>query len=181
MHPDWDSFLPYITPALLLAAIGLCINIYYAQRSHSRAIKTEQARIYFTISERWTAVLQLLYTVRRAPPPDIEDLKAQHGSIKSFMESDAWRSVYRPVCNFFEDIGFIVYNDNLPISAVRVIVTISQDDYLLLKPVLDWIRSDYRADIYEFWNYLLWKAQVTQPVRPFKNKARYEPRPPLND
>ena len=173
MHYDWHSVL---TPALILAVAGLCLNLYLAQRTHARALKTEQARLYFAISERWSAILRLLYTVRRTPPSALAELESEYGTVGAFMESEAWREVYRPICNFFEDIGFIVYNDNLPLETVGVLVTVSESDYLLLKPVLDWVRRDYREDVYEFWNYLLWKAQNTPPAKPFSGRARYEPK-----
>ena len=161
---------------LIITTAGLGIGIWQTSQNMLRTQKTEQAQLYFEIATRWSAVLQKLYLVRAAPPPSLAELEANHGTCADFMKSSQWKDEYRMICNFFEDLGLLVYNKNIPIEIIRVLVTVSNDDYMLMKPVLDYLRKCYRHDIYSFWNYLLKEAEKTKPLRPFKGEL-YEPQP----
>jgi len=171
MSFDGSSFI-----LLIITAIGLCIGIWQTSQNMLRTQKTEQAQLYFEIATRWSAVLQKLYVVRAAPPPSLQELEKYYDSCAEFMTTSQWKDDYRMICNFFEDLGLLVYNGNIPIEIIRVLVTVSNDDYMLMKPVLDYLRKCYRHDIYSFWNYLLKEAEKTKPIRPFKGEL-YEPDP----
>ncbi|GGD08949.1 hypothetical protein [Aquisalinus flavus] len=159
---------------LIITTGGLAIGIWQTSQNMLRTQKTEQAQLYFEIASRWSAVLQKLYLVRATPPPSLEDLEKNHASCADFMKSSQWKDEYRMICNFFEDLGLLVYNRNIPIEIIRVLVTVSNADYMLMKPVLDYLRKCYRHDIYSFWNYLLKEAEKTKPLRPFRGEL-YEP------
>ena len=177
MNDDLPFLLTFDGSAFALTvftAFMLLVGLYQSTVSLIRSQKTEQAELYFEIATRWTATLKVLYQVRNNPPPTTAQLEAQYGSCADFMSTAEWRETYRPICNFFEDLGLLVYNKNIPIEIIRVLVTVSPNDYLLMKPVLDYVRGNYRHDIYSFWNYLLEQAEKTKPLRPYKGKL-YEP------
>lgn len=163
-------------PVSVITAFTLLIGLLLNVRSSNRARRVEMANVYFKIAERWTSTLTLLYQVRNTPPPTLEALEAKYPNAKDFMATTEWRTNYRLICNFFEDMGLFVYNKNIPLGTLRVLVTISEDDYMLMKPVLDYLRAHYREDIYIFWNYLLREANRRQALRPFENRKLYEPR-----
>ncbi|NHK29606.1 hypothetical protein FF098_016990 [Parvularcula flava] len=169
MSFDGSSFI-----LLIITAVGLGIGIWQTSQNMLRTQKTEQAQLYFEIATRWSAVLQKLYVVRAAPPPSLQELEQYYDNCADFMTTSQWKDEYRMICNFFEDLGLLVYNKNIPIDIIRVLVTVSNDDYILMKPVLDYLRKCYRHDIYSFWNYLLKEAEKTKPIRPFKGEL-YEP------
>ena len=160
----------------IVTAITLFVGLILNWQSNRRSTKTEQAQLYFYIAENWTAILQTLYSVRENPPPTLEQLEQKYPTYQSFMATDVWKNEYRVICNFFEDIGLIVYNKNLPLETIQVLVTVSEDDYFLMKPVLDFVRKNYRQDIYHFWNYLLKESTRATPLKPFKGGKAYEPK-----
>lgn len=162
-------------PLSVITAVTLLIGLLLNVSSSNRARRVEMGNVYFKIAERWTTTLNLLYQVRNAPPPSLETLEAMYPNAKDFMATDEWRTNYRLICNFFEDMGLFVYNKNIPLGTLRVLVTISEDDYLLMKPVLDYLRANYREDIYIFWNYLLREANRHHALRPFEGRKLYEP------
>jgi len=162
-------------PVSVITAMTLLIGLLLNVRSSNRARRVEMANVYFKVAERWTATLSLLYQVRNMPPPSLEELEKKYPNAKDFMATDEWRSNYRLICNFFEDMGLFVHNKNIPLGTRRVLVTISEDDYLLMKPVLDYLRNNYRQDIYIFWNYLLREAHRHDALRPFAGRKPYEP------
>ncbi len=173
------EIVKWFDPGMILSsitAIALLVGLYLNMKSNQRTAKTEQTRLYFAIAEKWTEVLAILYEVRRTPPPSVEELEQAYGDVSAFMATADWKTKYRVICNFFEDIGLIAYNENLPLATIRVLVTISADDYKMMKPVLDFVRANYRSDIYHFWNYLLQQSARAKPIRPFKGGKLYEPR-----
>lgn len=159
----------------IFTAIMLLVGVYQNTVSQKRAERADQARLYFDIASRWTAILQILYRVRNDPPESLEALEARYPHCRDFMQQAVWKDEYRMICNFFEDLGLLVYNKNMSVKIIRVLVTVSPNDYMLMKPVLDYLRQHYRDDIYCFWNYLLEEAEKTKPLRPYKNKRLYEP------
>lgn len=177
---DWLSSIFILLPvaAALVPTLILLVHIYNSRRSS----RVDQAKLYFDISDRWSKILKILYDVRSAPPPTRAELEDDYGAdFARFMRCDEWRESYRPICNFFEDIGLMVYKKNISVEELQVLVTIIPADYHLMKPVLDYLRKHYRSDIYVFWNYLLDKAydgDRARTLHPYKDKTMYEPPAP---
>lgn len=169
---DISSFIIAVVTSLALLA-----GLYLSRQSQIQGRKAQEAQVYFTVGEKWSKTLNLLYAVRAAPPSSLAEIEAQFGTAYSqFMATPEWRETYRPICNFFEDIGLLVYKRNISLETVRVLVTISEEDYVTLRPVLDYLRKHYRADIYSFWNYLLQESSKTDALHPFSAPHKiYQP------
>lgn len=161
--------------------VGIAALIFQ-MRGLVQTARADQSRFYLEIAQRWTDILKLLYHVRNNPPPDLATLQAQYPDPKLFMQTPEWQQTYRPICNFYEDVGLMVKTGNLSIKELTVLVTIIDSDYLLLKPVISYLREKYRPDIYIFWNYILERAAKRNAVYdPFRGRKPYEPAVPKPD
>jgi len=158
----------------VLSCVAVIGTLWIDIVSNRRAMRTERAQLYFTISERWAVVLQSLYRTRGAPPPSLEELEQTYPDVRDFMQTPAWKDDYRLICNFFEDMGLIVYQKSLPVTTIQVLVTVSENDYRLMRPVLLYLRKHYRPDIYVLWNYLLKRSCRARAIQPFSGRI-YEP------
>lgn len=160
MEINGTLVLSAVTAASLMG--GLVLN----WRAGKRASRTEQAALYFDLSERWSVVLSLLYQIRLTPPPTVEELRRTHPDVRTFLMTENWRELYRPICNFFENVGLIVHNRNLDIETVRVLITVNEEDYVALSPILEYLRRHYRNDIYVFWDYLISASRSADALSP---------------
>lgn len=157
----------------VLVGIGA---LYFQLRGLAHNARADQARFYLEVAQRWTVILKLLYHVRNNPPPSLEELERTYPDPRQFTSTEDWQETYRPICNFFEDIGLMVKTGTMTIKELRVLVTVLDSDYVLLKPVITYLRRKYRPDIYIFWNYLLQQAaRKTAVYDPFNGRRPYEP------
>lgn len=159
------------------ALLGI-ITLIFQLQNLIRSSRADEARLYFEIAQRWSDVLGLIYEMRQDPPPPLEQLEAEYDNVQAFMATELWQKKYRPICNFFEDIGLMVHKGTIPIGELKVLVTVLGDDYLKLSPVIKYIRIYYRKDIYLFWNYLLQQsARNESGLDPFKGRSPFVPVP----
>ena len=158
----------------VLTCVAVVGTLWIDIISNRRAMRTERAQLYFTISERWAVVLKALYRTRGTPPPSLEELEDTYPNVRDFMQTGAWKDDYRLICNFFEDMGLIVHQKSLPVTTIQVLVTVSENDYRLMRPVLQYLRKHYRPDIYVLWNYLLARSSRARAIQPFRGRV-YEP------
>ncbi len=170
-----SEFLPTIIDSLTLLIVALTLVVH--SRRNLRFHRVEEARMYFELTDRWAKILELLYELRTKSAPTKEELEARYPAYADFMATAEWRGTYRPICNFFEDVGLLVKRKVIDINVVRVLVTVDPKDYELLRGVLEYLRQHYtdRWDIYIFWNYLLELAAKEDPLRPYAENNVYEP------
>jgi hypothetical protein len=153
-----------------VAAIVAAIQAFVAAESHKVTDRNSRAQILLEIADRWTEVLKVRYEIRK----DLDRYKKLREtyaalSVREFTATDEWRNL-RVLCNFYEFIGLITYHKLISLETMLVLVTVDRADYDLARPVVEWLRKEYRPDIYLFWDWVVEGAAKTSATNPFKGK-----------
>ncbi|MEM6932521.1 MAG: hypothetical protein AAF526_02945 [Pseudomonadota bacterium] len=145
----------------LLGGITPLAGAYFLRKNWIRAQLSESAKLYMDVSARWGTVLPKIYQLRNGPP-DVDELKTAHKNIFDFMAGSRWTDELRPICNFYSDLGFLVDNGNVDLEKIVTLVTISEEDFNRLKPLISWINAEYEARGYRNNLYQNWVKLIEQ-------------------
>ena len=157
----------------ILSTIAAAIAAFFSflqgrTMARSERLRDQQGKttVLLEVADRWTDILQVRYRVR-ANIENYRNPQERYRDIREFMASEDWQHL-RVLCNFYEFLGMLVYYKIMSISTVLVLVTVDESDFDAAKPSIDWLRSEYRDDIYLFWDWLILAARKRQATNPFK-------------
>ena len=195
----WAAFTAVTTMAAALAAFlsaffsqkssaislrQLETNERYTE-SHDRSVR---ANMFMAIAKEWSRVYKARNTLLSSTTVlTANDLYQKYGTkYRQFLQTDEWRQTLRPMCNFYEILGVMLEQKAIAPGPLFVLVTVDTFEavdssgartpcpegvmYQRLKGPIEYLRQQYRADIYEFYDKYLLVAYREYADRPQSNK-----------
>jgi hypothetical protein len=172
------------TISAIAAAVAAVFNYLQSRRSAKQLSiqqKSERARIFKEIADRWSDIYQKRNDVLAAPILTQADLmNTYRNNYKQFLKTKEWTNL-RDVCNFFEYLGVMLHEGYIEPGPLFVLVTVdvyvdvengqeTKNDigvmYSRLKGPIDYLRHVYRRDIYVFYDYLRERYKAHKPMTP---------------
>lgn len=146
--------------------------------------KSFQAQMLLQLSAEWTRILPKRYFVINQLQDENSHLRFTAGQdgqprpYHEFFNDTFWRDNLRAVLNFYENLGLLIARGYIAESDAFVIVSVDTFEgrekivenasfYRMVKPVLQYLRTGYREDIYVFYDrWLLRRYCEHKPLWP---------------
>jgi hypothetical protein len=195
---SWSDISPYLGIGTIIAGLAAILTFFATRRHHRLAEVSARGDVFREIAADWSRIYDARNVLLNSPVWTAEQLKETYGdNFKAFLNSPsltpeerkqnpdarpAWREI-RPVCNFFEVLGVYLRQNLINAEALFVLVTVDvfrelQDGqtieveegvmYKRLKGPIEYLRSAYRPDIYEYYDKFLlqvFKEHVKSPPK----------------
>lgn len=144
-------------------------NAQVQQLDHQR--RSFQVRMLLRLSEEWNRILPLRYELfddlKTANLQTKADVENEYSDWKVFLSSDEWKKI-REVINFYEFLGILLKKEYVEEDEAFVLVSVDHfprklgtglrasaqegEFYKLVKPYIEFLRDNYRDDIYLYYD-----------------------------
>lgn len=172
----WTASTDQIVAVAAIASVVVALVTLWMLVHQLRGLKSQatsearsfQAQMLLDLSKRWTEVLPARYKV-------MEQLKTENCCLQlimkagkkrpyeEFFASEFWQKDLRQVLNFYENLGLLIRQGYLREDEAFVFVSVdtfggkavdveNATFYQKIKPILNYLRSGYRPDIYAFYD-----------------------------
>lgn len=157
--------------ASIMLAVGVLLSFLSLQstrRSLRMSAKQNEVSILHDVQNRWNEIYSSRNRLRGS---DFTRTNWHSMEVNDILTSKEWLEVVRPVANFYEFIGLVVFKGYIQLDTVLVLVTMDEQSRERAAPLIDALKAHYRDDLYVFWDYLIDESRKVKASRPIRSNS----------